>query len=84
MKIKSSVFYWLAIASFVVGMLFACGVEGAATDQDMIRCFETAMVLILAALLFMRLGFAAEAREKAPHKIHQPQSNTVKGGRKAG
>lgn len=46
--------------------------------------FITAMVLILLAVFFMRLGFAAEAREKRPRKIHKPQANTVKSGRKAG
>lgn len=65
MRIKSTVYQWLAMACFAVGMVFACGVEGAATDQSMVSCFITSMVLILAALLFMRLSFAAEDREKA-------------------
>lgn len=65
MKIKSTVYQWLAMACFAVGMVFACGVEGAATDEGMVSCFITSMVLILAALLFMRLSFAAEDREKA-------------------
>ena len=65
MRIKSTVYQWLAMASFAVGMVFACGVEGAVTDEGMVSCFITSMVLILAALLFMRLSFAAEDREKA-------------------
>lgn len=66
MRIKSGVFYWLAVASGAVGMLFGLGFEGniqalgTVSDSD----FMTALVLILAALFFMRLGFAAEAREK--------------------
>ena len=65
MRLKSTVFQWLAMACFAVGMVFACGVEGAATDEGMVSCFVTSMGLILAALLFMRLSFAAEDREKA-------------------
>ena len=42
------------------------------------------MVLILLAIFFMLQGFAAEAREKRPRKIHQQPRNTVKSGRKAG
>lgn len=40
--------------------------------------------MILLAVFFMLLGFAAEAREKRPRKIHQQPRNTVKSGRKAG
>lgn len=66
MRIKSGVFYWLAVASGGVGMLFGLGFEGSfeaigiISDTD----FITAMVLLLAALFFMRMGFAAEAREE--------------------
>lgn len=67
MKIKSTVYQWLAMACFAVGMVFACGVEGAATDEGMVSCFVTSMGLILAALLFMRLSFAAEDRERRPY-----------------
>jgi hypothetical protein len=48
-------------------MLFGLGFEGSfeaigiISDTD----FITAMVLLLAALFFMRLGFAAEDRERA-------------------
>lgn len=69
MRLKSTVFQWLAVASFAVGMIFACGVEGATTDQSMVNCFVVSMALILAALLFMRLAFAAEDRERASRKI---------------
>ena len=86
MKIKSGVWYWLAMACFVVGLLYGMGVEGTAQTLGTVSdgAFITAMVLILLAVFFMRLGFAAEAREKRPRKIHKPQANTVKSGRKAG
>ena len=83
MKIKSGVWYWLAMACFVVGLLYGIGVEGTAqTVSD--GAFITAMVLILLAIFFIRLGFAAEAREKRRRKVHQQPRNTVKSGRKAG
>lgn len=86
MKIKSGVWYWLAVASGAVGLLYGMGLEGSfqtggtVSDAD----FITAMVLILLAIFFMRLGFAAEAREKRPRKIHHQPQNTVKSGRKVG
>ena len=86
MKIKSGVWYWLAVASGAVGLLYGLGLEGSfqtggtVSDAD----FVTAMVLILLAIFFMRLGFAAEAREKRCRKVHQQPRNTVKSGRKAG
>ena len=86
MKIKSGVWYWLAMACFVVGLLYGIGVEGTAQTLGTVSdgAFITAMVLILLAIFFMRLGFAAEAREKRPRKIHHQPQNTVKSGRKAG
>lgn len=86
MRIKSGVWYWLAMACFVVGLLYGIGVEGTAQTLGTVSdgAFITAMVLILLAIFFMRLGFAAEAREKRPRKIHQQPRNTVKSGRKAG
>lgn len=86
MKIKSGVWYWLAVASGAVGLLYGMGLEGSfqtggtVSDAD----FITAMALILLAVFFARQGFAAEAREKRPRKIHQQPRNTVKSGRKAG
>ena len=86
MKIKSGVWYWLAVASGAVGLLYGLGLEGSfqtggtVSDAD----FITAMVLILLAIFFIRLGFAAEAREKRRRKVHQQPRNTVKSGRKAG
>ena len=86
MKIKSGVWYWLAMACFVVGLLYSMGLEGTCQTGGTISdgAFITAMVLILLAVFFMLQGFAAEAREKRPRKIHKPQANTVKSGRKAG
>lgn len=86
MKIKSGVWYLLAMGSFCVGLLYSMGLEGTWQTGGIVSddAFVTAMVLILLAIFFMRLGFAAEAREKRPRKIHKPQANTVKSGRKAG
>ena len=86
MKIKSGVWYWLAVASGAVGLLYGMGLEGSFQTGGTVSdgAFITAMVLILLAIFFMRLGFAAEAREKRRRKIHKPQANTVKCGRKAG
>ena len=86
MKIKSGVWYWLAMACFVVGLLYSMGLEGTCQTGGTISdgAFITAMVLLLLAIFFMLQGFAAEAREKRPRKIHQQPRNTVKSGRKAG
>ena len=86
MKIKSGVWYWLAVASGAVGLLYGMGLEGSFQTGGTVSdgAFITAMVLILLAIFFMRLGFAAEAREKRRRKIHQQPRNTVKSGRKAG
>ncbi len=86
MRIKSGVWYWLAMGSFCVGLLYSMGLEGTCQTGGIVSdgAFITAMVLILLAIFFMRLGFAAEAREKRRRKIHKPQANTVKSGRKAG
>ena len=86
MKIKSGVWYRLAVASGAVGLLYSMGLEGTCQTGGTVSdgAFITAMVLILLTIFFMRLGFAAEAREKRPRKIHKPQANTVKSGRKAG
>ena len=86
MRIKSGVWYWLAMGSFATGLLYSMGLEGTCQTGGIVSdgAFITAMVLILMAIFFMLQGFAAEAREKRPRKIHQPQANTVKSGRKAG
>ena len=86
MKIKSGVWYLLAMGSFCVGLLYSMGLEGTCQTGGIVSddAFVTAMVLILLAIFFMRLGFAAEAREKRRRKVHQQPRNTVKSGRKAG
>lgn len=86
MKIKSGVWYLLAMGSFCVGLLYGMGLEGSFQTGGTVSdgAFITAMVLILLAIFFMLQGFAAETREKRPRKIHKPQANTVKSGRKAG
>lgn len=65
MKIKSGVWYWLAVASGAVGLLYGMGLEGSFQTGSTVSdgAFITAMVLILLALFFARLGFAAEAEE---------------------
>lgn len=66
MRIKSTVWHWLAAGSLCAGLLCGMGLEGNAqvgapiTDGQ----FVTAMVLVLAAGLFMRLGFAAQEQEE--------------------
>ena len=87
MKIKSPVWQVLAAASLGAGLLYAMGIEGGAqlggtiTDSE----FITALVLVLLAVFFMRLGFAAQdAEEKASRKVHKQARNTVKSKRKVG
>lgn len=87
MRIKSGVWYWLAMACFVVGLLYGIGVEGTAQTLGTVSdgAFITAMVLILLAIFFMRLGFyAADQEKKRSKKVHRQPRNTVKSGRKAG
>ena len=87
MKIKSGVWYWLAMACFVVGLLYSMGLEGTCQTGGTISdgAFITAMVLILLAIFFMRLGFyAADQEKKRSKKVHQQPRNTVKSGRKVG
>lgn len=87
MKIKSTVLQVLAAASLGTGLLYAMGIEGGAqlggtiTDGE----FITALVLVLLAVFFMRLGFAAQdAEKKASRKVHKQARNTVKSKRKVG
>ena len=74
------------MASGAVGLLYGMGLEGSFQTGGTVSdgAFITAMVLILLAVFFARLGFAAEAREKRRRKVHQQPRNTVKSGRKAG
>ena len=75
MKIKSTVWHWMAAGSLCAGLLCGMGLEGNAqvgapiTDGQ----FVTAM----------RLGFAAqEQEEKAGHRAHRQPENTVKAGKR--
>ena len=65
MKIKSGVWYRLAVASGTVGLLYGMGMEGSFQTGSTISDgqFATALCLVLAAVLFLRLGFAAHDRE---------------------
>lgn len=66
MKIKSGVWYRLAVASGAVGLLYGMGMEGSAQTGSTISDgqFATALCLVLAAVMFLRLGFAAQDREQ--------------------
>ena len=66
MKIKSGVWYWLAVASGAVGLLYGMGLEGSFQTGSTVSdgAFITAMVLILLAVFFARLGFYAADQEK--------------------
>ena len=67
MKLKYSTYYWLAVIFGGVGMGAAMGAEGTAQTTGYISgtLFSVSLVLILAAVLLARLGFAAEDREKS-------------------
>lgn len=66
MKIKSCVWYWLAAASSIASMLYGMGIEGSAQTGSTISDgqFATALCLVLAAVMFLRLGFAAQDCEQ--------------------
>ncbi len=68
MRIKSKVWYWLAAASGLMGLLYSLGIEGGAQLGGTISDgqFVAALCLVLAAVLFLRLGFAAQDREQHP------------------
>lgn len=87
MKIKSTVWQVLAAGSFGAGLLYAMGIEGGAQLGQPVSDgeFVTALVLLLAAVFFMKLGFAAQdAEERASRKVHKQARNTVKSKRKVG
>lgn len=87
MKIKSTVFHILAAGCGCLGLLYGMGLEGNAQVGGTISDgqFITAMVLILASIALIRLGFAAQdAEERAQRKVHKEPQNTVKGKRKVG
>lgn len=87
MKLKSTTYYWLAVIFGGIGMGAAMGAEGTAQTTGYISgtLFAVSLVLILAAVLLARLGFAAHDREQQERrKVHQQPRNTVKSGRKAG
>lgn len=66
MKLKSTTYYWLAVIFGGIGMGAGLGAEGTAqtTGEIPATLFTVALVLILAAVLLARLGFAAEDRER--------------------
>lgn len=86
MRIKSGVWHWLAAGCIAAGLLVGMGIEGGAqlggviTDGE----FGTAIGLLVAAVVFMRLGFAAQDREQQTKKIPQQPGNTVQRSRRAG
>lgn len=66
MRIKSGVWHWLAAGCGLTGLLVGMGIEGGAQLGGVITDGEvcTALGLLAAAVLFMRLGFAAQDREQ--------------------
>jgi hypothetical protein len=86
MRIKSAVWHWLAAGCGLTGLLVGMGIEGGAQLGGVITDGEfcTAIGLLVAAVVFMRLGFAAQDREKQTKKIHQQPGNTVRRSRRAG
>lgn len=86
MKIKSGVWHWLAAGCIAAGLLYGMGIEGGAQLGGVITDGEfcTALGLLAAAVVFMRLGFAAQDREKQTKKIHRHPGNTVQRSRMAG
>ena len=77
MKIKSTTYYWLAAIFGGVGMGTAMCAEGTAQTTGYISgaLFAVSLVLILAAVLLARLGFAAEDREKAANRCKYGKIN---------
>lgn len=87
MRIKSTVLQVLAAACLGAGLLYAMGIEGGAQLGQPVSDgeFITALVLVLAAVFFMCLGFAAQdAEERASRKVHKQARNTVKSRKKVG
>ena len=87
MRIKSTVLHVLAVACMGVGLLYGMGIEGGAQLGQPVSDgeFITALVLVLAAVFFMCLGFAAQdAEERARRKVHKQARNTVKSRKKVG
>jgi hypothetical protein len=66
MKIKSTVLHILAAGCGCLGLLYGMGIEGGAQTGGTISDsqFITALCLVLAAVMFLRLGFAAQDREQ--------------------
>lgn len=87
MRIKSTVLQVLAAACLGAGLLYGMGIEGGAQLGQPVSDgeFITALVLVLAAVFFMCLGFAAQdAEERASRKVHKQARNTVKSRKKVG
>lgn len=82
MRIKSGVWYWLAVASGAVGMLYALGFAGSIEALGVISDidFITAMVLLLLALFFARLGDHAAGTSTAATPAPKSRSTGRTGG----
>ena len=70
MKIKSRVWHWMAVACGSVGLVLGMGAEGTAQTGGTLNgnAFTTAVILVLLAALFMKLGFLAQDREEREGK----------------
>ena len=87
MRIKSGVWYWLAVASGAVGLLYGMGLEGSFQTGGTVSDgpFVTAMRLSLLAVFCAGLVFASHnPAHQGRRNVHQQPRNTVKSGRKAG
>ena len=62
----------------------ACGTTFATAQFFQKGAMNIKVGLLAAAVVFMRLGFAAQDREKQTKKIHQQPGNTVQRSRRAG
>ena len=86
MRIKSGVWHWLAAGCGLTGLLVGMGIAGGAPLGGVITDGEvcTAIGLLVAAVVLMRMGFAAQDREPQTKKIPQQPGNTVQRSRRAG
>lgn len=70
MKLKSTTYHWFAVIFGGIGAVVALGAEGTAQTTGYISgtLFAVSLVLILAAALLARLGFAAQDREQSARR----------------
>ena len=79
MKLKSTTYHWLAAASGTASLLYGMGLEGSFQTGGTVSdgAFATALCLVLATVMFLRLGFAAEDRERAAKRRKYGKINRI-------